>query len=463
MPILQADRIALSLKIVSADAEIAGLNSAKSSLLIQESIVQKLDTANKNLFDPVNAMVDAYHAEIAVLDGNVRSSIVEQDIQDAASKKIQNHFFPNDTTVTVPSLTALRNVWPRVQPFALSFSIGKNYLQVFPSSTQKESDLINSALSLISSASSNLDIENTSGQHVDPGVGTCSISGYTTQATCEAAVPTPGVWTPGTPTITTYPAVVTLKSNLVTTVSALITFLNSELTLIPVDPANQLQNQSGKDNINNIILPALNAWLAQPDFNPVPNTVTPSAFPTYDSNTLAPTKLHSSQLNTLQAALNARLSFATTRIAQISAVLGAIDQDINTGNINSSSGLYGKRYSYLGLRINALGGSLTQLSGLQTASNAQESIKSNTIATKTTYMSFLPTTKLKANAAGTNVVHVVDPSFIARGDQVYIYAENQEELVRGVSAVEGDMVTLSDLVPAKYTTSTKARLYKDLS
>lgn len=463
MSLAQADRIALSLKIVSADTEVAGLDAAKASLTTQQTVVQNLDSANKNLFDPTNLLVNAYQSELASLDGQVRSVTVEQDIQDSAAKKIQNHFFPNDTTISVPSLSPFRNVWPRVQPFALSYAIGKNYTQVFPGTTTKEPDLISTTLSLISSASANLDIENTSGQHVTTGAGTCSLPEFTTQSTCEAATPTPGVWTPGIPAIVSYPAVITLKSNLVSAVNTLIIFLNSELALIPTDPANQSQNNAAKNDISNIILPALNAWLANPDFQPVPGSVTPATFNSYDSSLLAPTKLHSTQINALQSALTARQTFVATRTNQLSTVLGTIDQNVDTGALNSSSGLYGKRYGFLLLRLNALGGSLTQLTGLQTATGAQDSIKANTIATKATYQSILPTSMLKANASGSTIIHLVDPSFVSQGDTVYVYAENQDELQRGVASVQGDMITLNDIIPAKYVTASKARLYKDLT
>lgn len=454
------DRIAFSLKIVNADAEIKGLDTAKASLVVQQTAIQRLDSANKNLFDPVNVLVNAYQAELAALDGIVRSTIVEQDIQDSAAKKLQNHFFPNDLSVTVPSLVPFKNVWPRTQPFALTYGIGKNYTEVYPGSQQKEGDLIQAILTLITQASTYLDIENTSGQHVTTTGGSCSLSQYTTQSTCTA---NGGTWTPGTQTIDTYADVVTLKNNMVTAVNNLKTFLTNELALIPQDPAQQANNDAARNYINNTILPSLNAWLANPDFNPVPGTVTPPNFNSYNPALLAPAKLYSGQLSILQSALNGRLSFITTRISQIAAVLGTIVQDVNTGAVTSKSGLYGRRYGFLALRLDALGGSLTQLASLATASGAQDSIKANIISTKATYMDILPTSKMKANGAGTNVIHVVDPSFIAAGDTIYVYAENQDELVRGVKSVQGDMVTLSDVVPAKYTTSSGARVYKDLT
>lgn len=462
MAIPKDDRIAFSLKIVSADSEARGLDAAKASILVEATKLQKLDTANKNLFIPVNSLVDAYQAELQVLNGITRTSITEQDILDSGAKKVQNHFFPNDLSITVPSLSGSHNVWTKVKPFAITFGIGKTYVETYPGTVTKESDKIQPILTLISSATANLDIENTSGQHVDPGTGHCSLPSYTSQATCEAATPTPGVWTPGIPTIVSFPAAITLKSNLVTAVNDLVTFLNTELSLIPVDPDNIAQNDAARNDISNVILVALNSWLAQPDFNPVPFGTTPLQFPTYDSNLLAPTKLHSSQLAALQTALNTRLSFVSTRTGQVDTALGNISQDLNTGD-STGSGLYFKRYNFMVLRLNALGGSLTQLQGLQTATGAQDSIKANILSTRDIYKTILPTSKLKANANGSSTIHLEDPSFIAPGDTVYVFAENQEELQRAVKSIAGDMVILNDVIPAKYTTSSKARLYKDLT
>lgn len=453
------DRIAFSLKIVSTDAEIKGIDAAQQSIQVKQSELQKLDTANKNLFDPTNVLVNGYQAELATLNGVVRSTIVEQDILDSANKTLQNHFFPNDINVTVPSLVPFHNVWPRTQPFGLTYGIGKNYVEVYPGSTAKEDDLIQPVLTLIASASANLDIENTSGQHV-VGTGTCSNPSYTTQASCLL---NGGTWTPGSDIIDTYAAVVTLKSNLVTAVNNLKNFLLAEVALIPVDPAQATDNNAARNNINNVIIPALNAWLANPDFNPVPGFVTAAQFPTYDPALLAPTKLYSGELTTLTNALNARSSFVTTRTSQVLAVLGSITQDVNTGDVTASSGLYGRRHAFLGLRISALGGSLTQIAGLNTAVNAQDSIKVQLRAQKTMYLSILPTSKLKANASGGNSIHVVDPGLFSPGDVIYVYADNQEELVRGIKTIVGDLITLSDTVPAKYTTSAHGRVYKDLT
>jgi hypothetical protein len=458
MPLSKDDRIAFSLSIVSADDTIKALTTAKAQLQTQLDKVAKLDQANKNLFDPVNAMVTAYQTEYNMLDGNLRTTIVEQDIQDSANKKLQNHFYPNDTTVTVPSLSATHNVWVKTKPFALTYIIGKNYIEAYGSTT-KEGDLIQACLTLITSASSNTDIQNTTGQSCG-ATGTCSLPQYTTQAACTTGG---GTWTPGPDLIANDPAIQTLKTNLVTAVNNLKTFLQTEAAgIVTNDPANQAINQAAINNINNVIIPALNTWLAYVDFNTAHGQTTCIGFNSYNSNLLAPTKLHSVQLAALQSALNTRNSFQTTRLGQLNTILGTVTQDLNTGEA-SGTGLYFKRYGLLNLRLDILAGSLMQLAGLQGSSGAQDAIISSTKSQKATYLSILPTSLLGSPGNGTTVVALADASMFQPGDAVWVIADQQDELQRSIKSVNGNSVTLNDIVPAKYNPGSKARLYKDLS
>lgn len=442
MALSPSDRITFSLKIVSADGDIAVFQKAKVQVQASVDAFQKLDDANAGLFSPVNLKVNAYQGEIQLLDGMQRSVITEQDIQDSGNLTLQNHFFPNDTSVVVPSLSATHNVWVKTKPFALTFAIGKTYVETYPT-IQKEGDIISSILGYITSAASNLDIENTTGQHV------------------VTAVPP----LPPTGSIETYDAVVTLKTDTVNAVNALKTFLIGEVATIVTNDKNviiQAQNNAAINNINNVIIPALNTWLAYPDFNPVPGGTNPNDFNTYNPALLAPTKLYSVQLSALQTALNNRSSFITTRIPQIQAVLGGISQDINTGEV-TGTGLYMQRYGFLLLRLDRLTGSLSQLTSAKAAGGAQDSIISSLAQNKQTYLSILPTALLLASGNDTSDVQIQDASFLAPGDTVYVIAEGQNELQRAVKSINGTRVTLNDIVPAKYKTQNKLRLYKDLT
>lgn len=452
------DRKTFSLKIVSADSEIANYERAKGQMQAESDKMKKLDDANKNLFDPVNALVNQYQTELTSLDGNSRTTIVEQDIQDAASVKLQNHFYPNDTTVTVPSLAANHNVWTKPKPYARTYAVGKNYGEAFPGTVTKEGDLINAALTIITSALAYSDIERTSGTTLE-ATGSCSLSQYSTQATCTA---NGGTWTSGPQTLVTSTAVTTIKSNLVSAINALKTFLTTEVGQIVTtdkDTANQTQNNAAISNINTVIVPALNTWLAYLDFNST--GVNASNYNSYNVSLLGATKLHLTQLTALQTALNTRLAYVATRTAQLNTILGSITQDLETGDV-TFTGLYGKRYSFLMLRLDLMNGSLNKLISMKQGFAAQISIVNSIKTNKATYQSIIPTTALAAHGNGTATISVVDASFLAPGDTVYIIAENQPELLRAIKSISGNTVVLNDIVPVKYKTTDKLRLYKDL-
>lgn len=456
----QADRIAFSLKIVGADAQVAAVAGAQAQVASVLQQAQNLDNANANLFNGANDLVNLYQTELNLLDGNLRTTVTEQDVKDAANKKLRNFFFPNDTSVTVPSLASLHNVWIQFTPFALSYGVGKNYTQSY-STVTKEGDLIGNIISLITSAGGNADIENTTGQTCGMTGGTCSLPSYTTESTCVTAG---GVWT-GVEAISDSAQIHTLLTNLTAAVTALQSFATSEAASIPTtdtNPTNSAQNAAALAYINSTLLPALAAWLANPDFNTAHGQTTCAGFYAYHPALLAPTKLYSGQLSTLLSALNARSAFITTRIGQLNTILGDISQDLSTG-VATYTGLYGRRYSFLDLRLNVIGGSLSQLTSLQSSSSAQTAVQANIVSTKNTYYSILPTSAFGASANGTGIISVKDASFLSVGDQVYVYAEDQVELVRAVKAINGKSITLNDSIPAKYTTASQARIYKDLT
>ncbi len=439
MPLSKDDRIAFSLQIVNADAQVKGIDLAKAQLQAEIEKLQKLDTANKNLFDPYNILTNSYQAEINLLDGILRTTFTEQDIQNSANKTVGNFFYPNVLTVTVPSLAATNNIWTKIKPFALGYAIGKNYSEG-NGTIQKEGDLITTALGYITAAGANTDIENTTGQQ------------------CTGTPPD---------TIVTFPAVQTLKTDLVNNINALKTFILNEATVISAivdsDPTRSAQNTAALNDINNVIIPALNLWLGYVDFNTSHGQTTCAGFNGYNANLLAPTKLHSVQLAALQSALTARSAFITTRIGQLTANLGNISQDISTGELISSSGLYGQRYNFLLLRLNLLGGTLNQLVTMQNGSAGQGSMRANILNNKAIYMSIVPTSILAAPGNGTATINVVNASLFAPGDTVWIMAEGQEELQRGIKSVAGTLVVLNDIIPAKYRPGEKARIYKDLT
>jgi len=440
MPTAQADRISFSLYQVTAPTTIAGVQSAQAAVAAQQVKAQAIDTANDNLFLPSNTLIGQYQAEFNNIDGNLRTTISEQDIVDAANKKLQNDFFPNDTTKVVPSLSALNNVWPYLSPFALSFAVGKNYVQVYGTNPSNEDANITTIQGIFTSLAANTDIQNTTGQKADTVLSN---------------------------PIVTFTALQTLSTNLNAAVAAWKTALQAQATAIGLivdsNSTNTANNAAALNNINNVILPAIAAFQALPAFTPMPGSTTGTAFNSTNPATLTPhPQLYSVNLATFTAAVTARATFVATRTAQLNAVLGTIAQDTTNGNVTSSSGLYGRRYGFLALRLNALNGSLTVLSSFKTAASAQTNIIANIKSTAATYFTIIPTTGFAANANGTPFVSLVDVSFLSPGDSVYVTADNQVEIAMAIKTIVGNAVTLNDSIPAKYTIASNVRLYKDL-
>jgi len=455
----QSDREAFSLAIINDASQISGLQMSMAALQPQEAKDQALDTANTNLFTDVNPLINEYQAEYNLIDGNLRTSITEQNILDSANRIVGNFFFPNSTTLSIPSLSAQNNIWLVTTPFALAYGLGQNYNQTYTTGTA-ENTLISNIQALITSAGSYSNINLTSGQWCVDG-GTCSIPMYTNEVDCLAHS---GVWTP-TETIENYPAVQTLGANLASAVNSLVTQLNLEVTALNAisDPnsTNQAQNTAALAYINSTLLPALNTWLAYPTFNPTSGLSTCAAFNSYPASSLAPTQLYSTQLAALSSAINARATFlSTTRTSQLNTVLGTITQNITTG-LFSGSGLYFNRFNFMNLRLNLLTGSLTILTSDQQVLSTQTTMIANLNQQIATYQSVCPTVLLSASGNGTPVVSLASSVGFNVGDTVYIASNSQPELQFAVKSINGSSMNLSSLLPTKYTTLDQVRIYRD--
>jgi hypothetical protein len=398
MALSQSDRIAFSLNVVQAPVVAAQVATNKAAIQAQVTQVQALDTANMNLFTSPNALINLYQNEIQYIDGNIRTTIIEQDIQDAANKVSGNHFFPNNTAISVPSLASKNNVWTQLPPYALSYAIGKNYSEAYGVLANPEDTLITTIL---------------------------GYTDTTTVATIEA-------------TVMLYQATLTSMASAVPTTD----------TTSP----NQAQNTAALNNINNVILPALATYLAASHPAPPPPAVPPA---TQTPNTPDPS------FDVLKTAVLARQRFVATRVSQINAILGSITQDISTGNITASSGLYGKRYGILALRLHSLSGSLSQVAQLQMGINAQTALATSAQQNASTYSGFVPTSIFKADGNNLKTIQVMNPQLFSVGDTVYVYCETQTELLRAIASINNNTITLNDVVPSKYTVSNNARIYKD--
>ena len=459
MPLSKDDRIAFSKKIVEAPFVTASINNSKAAISIEKDKAQKLDGGHKNLVDGKTFYIDKFQAEFAKIDSNDRSALLESDIQNSANFVVGNFFYPNDINNPPPSLAP--SIWTKTKPYARNKGVGKFYNEAY-GSIAGEVPTISSILAAISSIQGSYTaIQRVTGQECVE-TGTCSNPFYTDQPSCLLGG---GIWTPGPDVVQTYTALHSAVTSLVSSVNSLKTILIAETTFIYTsdpDPTRQSQAVAALNDINNVIIPAIDAWLGLADYNTAHGQTTCVGFNGYNPVSLGPTKLQAADVSTLVSALTTRSAFNTTRQSQLGGYLGSLTQNLTTGNV-TGSGFYFERWSFLQLRLNMLGGSLLALKGFERALVAQDDQIANIESGKAAYELILRCTGFAAPANNTKYLHVKSSAGFSVGDSVFVIADDQEEIVRTIDLIEGNRIRLGQPVPANYRDSAFGRIYKDLS
>jgi len=423
-----------------ADDSIAENNEARAKIM-------EADATNKAIFDSKNELIGPYEEELRYIDGNERQSVTEQMFSDSAEQKPGNFFFPNDTTVEMPSLPD--NVWTKPTPFALNAAIGRAYNEGWVSENRGEWDVLDDLEADIVSIGALHEITRITGQK------------------CEVI--------PGPPDEAVISDDDTMQ-DLATSVNSLVAEWKSLLTLqegvIPQAPDED--PNATRQAANNIALGQIvtirgevTSWEAYPDFDPEPAGPTGeedcSAFYGIDPATKADTKFRTTILVMLSDAISDRRLYLTDREDEVNDFLGDIDQDVSTGIINSKSGLYGERFPSINIRLNTvLGNNLSSLFGLDSLNGLNESGKQGADDLDEAYSSILKATALKANTNGTAYVHVEDAADFSPGDSGYIVGESQPEYPVTIAFIEGNRMVMTAAIPPKYRTDDGARLSKQL-
>jgi hypothetical protein len=449
-----------SKKLVEAPFLIARMQSCKIAIEAEKAKAQKLDDAHKNLVDSKTNLINYYQAEIANLTGYPREILVEQDFQDAASFVLGNSLYPNNPNNPPPSTAP--NIWTKTKPYAKNKAVGKFFNEQYGTQIDGDDPLLASILADIASYQSAFtDIELTTGQSCNAG-GTCSFPAYTTQPDCTSHG---GTWTSGPDIIANNPTIQSNMSSLISKVNRLKVVLTVELGNIYTadpDPARAATAAAAVNDINNNIMPAINTWLGYTSFNTAHGQTTCVGFYSYDSNLLAPTKMHNTQLNALKLAFQARQAFVSTRESQINGYIGSITQNLNDGSA-IGNGFYFERWGFIGLRLNMLGGSLIQAKGYDRSSASQDEQIANLQASIAIYSSILTCSILAAPSSGTKYIQLASVIGLSEGDNLYIVSDTQEELPIKIVSIQGNRITVGQNIPAKYRPEDFARIYKDIS
>jgi hypothetical protein len=459
MPLSKEDRIAFSKKIVEAPYMVAAINKSKAAILVEKDRAQRLDDGHKNLVDAKTFYIDKFQLEFGLIDGNDRSILTESDIQASANFVLGNFFYPNDINNPAPSLAP--GIWTKTKPYARNKGVGKFFNEAYGSVTGEVATIATIQAAVTSIQGSYTAIQRVSGQECVV-TGTCSLPIYTTQATCLL---NGGIWTPGADLIQTNAALQAAVTSLVANVNSLKSILLAEASAIYTadpDPTRQAEATAALNDINNIIIPAIDTWLALADYNTAHGQTTCAGFNAYNPVSLGPTKLQAADIAALTTALGTRSTFNTTRQSQLGGYLGTMTQNLSTGDV-TGSGFYFQRWSFLQLRLNMLGGSLLALKGFERALTAQDEQIANVNAGKAAYELVLQCTGFAAPGNGTKYLHVKSSAGFSVGDNVFVTADDQEELIRTIDLIEGNRIRLGQPVPSNYRDQAFGRIYKDLS
>lgn len=464
------DRIQISAKIVGIKEEKALSDATTVSLNDAKTKAQAKDDSNKKLVDSRTIFINSYQKELKYLDGNVRTELTENIILDSANRVKNNSFFPVDPQTPLPSLPT--GVWPNFIPYSKTHAIGKTNLEAYSSTyTRKEPTIISDINAKIAQIETQLISHRATGKKCTTS-GTCSINPTvnTTQALCTAAG---GTWTPGPDVYSTDTTVTGYLTDLKTLIQEWEDALNNEKIQVPTNDSNStraLGNTNSISDINNSIN-IINVWQSVQDYDTttaLPTGSNGTAVAAFDAKTesyFQQAKLQPTTLQNIKNELTARSSYVTLRIGELtgSNYLGSITQNLSTGSLTATAGLYGERIYFLDMRINLLSGSLTEVISLGNSTAAQAQIKEAANNSATGLALIMKAVKAVAPGIDTPYLNFENLTGFSANDRIYVVADDQEELSGSILEISGNRAKFTFNIPKKYTTANNTRLYKVLA
>lgn len=410
MALSSSDRKSISKKYVNIPDENISFQANIDNLEDLITEFQNLDASYKTLFDEANELVDFYHPEIDELEGQVRTSIIEQDIINSAEKIVGNFFFPNDDANPTPFLSD--GIWKELKTYAKNKVVGKTYSEAYTTQTS-ESDYMAAVSAL--TASIFADYSQTERQTGTPDM------------------PPPPPFNLATDLAALVTAVNDWESSLTAQETALLANTDSQQTTEIATALADVQNA----------LAEIASWEALADY-------------------AVGGKVDDSGLAILNDEIAARTAFIPTRIGEIDSRLGDVSQNAD-GTIASQSGLYSARYVPLDLRLNLAEGSLSKQKGLELAKRVQqENIANNNDTLQYFTDNVLVASKLSEDATGTNTITVEDGSLFSVSDSVYIVSETVAEVSATITDINSNTITLDTIIPSTFITGDLARLLKEV-
>jgi hypothetical protein len=435
MALSKEDRVTMSKKIVEVPEANAVIDGVILQILAQRDEAIKNDNVNMALQQPYTDIINKYQPEYNYLDGNKRTELTEDTMNDAAKGVIGNGFFLADPQAAIPSVPT--GIWTFFSPMAFTWAIGKNQSEQYPVEPLGEIPTINTINNLIAQ------------------IETFSVSARATGTFC-LVTPNP---TPPPPTITTQEPEVNIQALLNQLKNAVTNWknsLNAQKSVIPLDEqvvTRLAQNQAAYDVLDPTIT-LIESWQIIQDW-------ASGSCPLSESwGSYANSKLNPNALQIIKDTILYRQPLIDGRINELISYFGTINQNPTTGILEGYSGWYGERYLIIDSRINMLSGSANGKYGAEKAIETQNQIKAGNELTGAAYSLNMVATLATAPGLDTNYLNVQDASGFNVGDRVYVVADKQEELSGSVEVKEGNRVKLTFKVPKKYTLGNYTRIYK---
>lgn len=414
--------------------------------------------------------VTPYEIEHRWIDGTTYSTITQSQIETFGTDGRSTYFFPLSWQKSNPQLQANGNGNPKTssgnhESFILNTTIeNQGLISTIGLLRNGQAGVASELLDLAySPGASTIELDSVSGFTNGnllyiAGSGTSALVRITniasTTITISEIIPPAGTIAIGGSVVENIPGFTNAERN--TLVSALYQRILTELTnrikatALLWDTA--LANQLAQLNIN-IDAPA-QITTAKSNV-----TTARSAYSTWFAltDTGVSGKFVDTSLNNLATAYNARNSQFATRTGQITAALGSVSQDAE--GVYSGSGNYLQRYKCLGFLINTANGPIYQANGLKAAkTNFEDKVKSTTdkLATFSNLVRYGQSTK---DPVG-NSIEIDGVSQFAVSDAVVLTANDLASIECTITAISGNLVTLSATIPKEYNKASKAGIIK---
>jgi len=465
------DRINVSLEIVDTEEKVKSID-AGIEVSVQNAIDLKAkDDPNRKVVEERTENINPYQSELAFFDGNTRTELVESIMVDSAKRIINNSFFPNDVNTPLPSIPD--GLWKSIIPFSKTHATGKTNFEVYPAvGGRTEQDIIDDINSEIALIEAEPDPNRATSKECNAG-GSCSGEDNPPQTNQAACLLDNGTWTSGADTYSPDVSVVNSLSSLNLLVQEWEDMINNEKIVIPIsietDPTRIAGNTNAIADIDATIV-IIDTWQTVQDFDtttPLPTGNDGAGCALYNAlgeSDFDQAKLQPTTLLLLKNELTARSSYIAIRAGELNGddYLGTIVQDLISGDITSTTGLYGARMLFIDLRLNGLSGTLVNLVGAESAGGFQQQFKDSAIRTGAALSTVMRAVKAVAPGIDTNYLNVKNTLGFVVGDRIYVVATDQEEFSGSIEEIFNNRVKLTFKIPKKYTTSNKTRLYKML-